>query len=92
MHNSSGNITQGWCSTPPTPTINYDDFPHHDWTTHYGNAKEPLPPNALKARGKVFEMVGYVDADLAGENLTKRLKTGFIIYLNQALIYWYSKR
>ena len=77
---------------PTYPTINYDDFPLHDWATQYGNVKEALPPNAPKARGKGFEMVGYVDADLAGEKLTRRSRTGFIIYLNQAPIYWFSKR
>lgn len=77
---------------PTYPTINHEDFVNHDWTTHYGNVKELLPPNAPEAHGKGFEMVGYVDADLAGEKLTRRSRTGFIIYLNQAPIYWYSKR
>ena len=80
---------------PTYPTINYGNFLHYVWSTHYGNVKEALPPTipkAPKAREKRFEMVGYIVADLAGEKLTRRLRTGFILYLSQASIYWYSKR
>ena len=37
-------------------------------------------------------MIVYVDSDLAGDNLIRRSRTGFVIYLNQAPIYWFSKR
>ena len=37
-------------------------------------------------------MIGYVDADLVGDKLIRHSRTGFVIYLNQALIYWFSKR
>ena len=36
-------------------------------------------------------MIGYVDADLAGDKVIRRSRTGFVIYLNQAPIYWFSK-
>ena len=37
-------------------------------------------------------MIGYVDIDLAGDKVIKRSRTVFVIYLNQAPIYWFSKR
>ena len=37
-------------------------------------------------------MIGYVDADLVGDKVTCLSRTGFVIYLNQAPIYWFSKR
>ena len=37
-------------------------------------------------------MIGYVDADLSGDEVIRRYRTGFVIYLNQAPIYWFSKR
>ena len=33
----------------------------------------------------------FVDADHAGNKVTRRLHTGFIIFMNMATVYWYSK-
>ena len=33
----------------------------------------------------------FVDADFAGDKVTRRSRTGFIVMLNNAPIYWYSK-
>ena len=37
-------------------------------------------------------MIGYVDVDLAGDKVISRSRTGFVIYLNQAPIYCFSKQ
>jgi hypothetical protein len=34
----------------------------------------------------------YVDADHAGDLLTRRSRTGFIVFFNRAPIYWSSKK
>ena len=34
----------------------------------------------------------FVDSDHAGNKLTRRLCTGFLIYINSALIDWLSKK
>ena len=34
----------------------------------------------------------YVDANLARDKLRRCSRTGFVVYLNQAPIYWYSKQ
>ena len=34
----------------------------------------------------------FVDADYTGDRATRRSRTGFIIFLNEAPIYWFSKK
>ena len=34
----------------------------------------------------------YVDSDHAGDQVTRRSKTRFLVFLNNALIYWTSKK
>ena len=77
---------------PTYPEINYGDFHQREWSNMYGNVKEEVPENAPEPLGKPFIMRAYVDADFAGEKLTRRSRTGYIIFLNMAPIYWYSKR
>ena len=77
---------------PTYPSIDKNDFPRHDWEKHYGEVKEVIPTNASSPRGKGFDMIGYVDADLVGDKVIRRSRTGFVIYLNQAPIYWFSMR
>ena len=33
----------------------------------------------------------YVDADHARDSITRRSRTGLLLYLNMALVYWMSK-
>ena len=44
------------------------------------------------ALGKELIMIAYVDADHAGDKTNRRSRTSFIIYLNNAPIYWLSKK
>ena len=53
---------------------------------------EELPPAAPPSKGKGFTITAYVDADHAGDSITRRSRTGYIIFLNNALIYWMSKK
>ena len=77
---------------PTYPSIDNDDFPRRDWGKHYGEVKEVIPTNDPSPLGKGFDIIGYVDTDLAGDKLVRRSRTGFVIYLNQAPIKWFSKR
>ena len=43
-------------------------------------------------RGFGFTMRGKVDADHASDSVSRRSRTGFIIYLNCAPVYWMSKK
>ena len=43
-------------------------------------------------RGHGFIMRAKVDADHASDTVSRRSRTGLLIYLNCALIYWWSKK
>jgi hypothetical protein len=77
---------------PTYPEIDMTRFKEVDWKPFYGNVEEALPDNAPPARGKDVDLCLYVDADHAGDKLTRRSRTGFFIFLNSAPIDWYSKR
>jgi hypothetical protein len=66
-------------------------FSDHDWSEFYQGVKEAVPPNAPKPRGNPVQINAFVDADHAGNRVTRRSQTGILIYLNCAPINWYSK-
>ena len=51
-----------------------------------------MPTNMPEPRGTGFTIRAKVDADHAGDTVTRRSRTGFLIYLNCAPIYWMSKK
>lgn len=68
----------------PTPSQRWGDF--------YPDAEEALPPNAPDPRGKLTKLSCYVDADHAGNLMTRRSNTGILLYCNNTPFIWYSKR
>jgi len=70
---------------------NDDLFPTYDWTDFYNGVTEDIPKNAPQSRGLPVQMNVFVDADHAGNPLTRRSQTGILLYLNKAPIMWYSK-
>ncbi len=80
---------------PSDPTVDENQFEERDWaTTVFGHVQgeELTPPNMPEPRGFGFVMRAKVDADHAGDTCTRRSRTGFIVYLNSAPIYWLSKK
>ena len=78
-----------------TPQIDERLFHPQDpevWKEFYPDAEEMLPPNAPPARGLKVKISCYVDADHAGNLVTRRSHTGIIIYINNSPIIWFSKR
>ena len=80
----------------PTP-IDFDRnlFERQDWSySSYGyeSLEEELPLNMPTPHGQSMTMRVFVDADHAGEVVTRRSRTGFIVFLNGAPIYWSSKK
>ena len=67
-------------------------FQPRDWSDFYPDAREELPPNMPEPRGKPVQINCYVDADHAGDVVSRRSHTGIIILVNRAPIIWYSKR
>ena len=77
---------------PTYPEIDESDFIKRDWKQFYGDVKEAIPPNALKARGKEVILQGYCDSDHAEEKKTRQSRSEHFIFLNMALIVWFSKK
>ena len=80
---------------PSDPIIDEDQFRREDWTcSEYGHVdgEEALPGNMPAPRGLGFVMRAKVDADHAGDTVTRRSRTGFLVWLNSALVHWFSKK
>jgi hypothetical protein len=78
---------------PKVPYINKDQFIHTDWSgSIYGEGEEELPPKMPEPLGNSVQITCFVDSDHAGNKVTRKSHTGFIIFLNNAPIDWYSKR
>ena len=77
---------------PSVPQCDEAAFPKVDWTEQYGELEEELPPAMPKARGNPVTISCFVDADHAGNRITRRSHTGIIVFVNNAPILFYSKR
>lgn len=54
--------------------------------------EEIIPDNIPYPYGIGFIITAYVDADHAGDHSTRRSRTGYIIYCNNAPVFWLSKK
>ena len=66
--------------------------PIEDFKELYRDAEEQLPNNMPPPLGPPVRMTAFVDASHAANRVTRKLHTGFIIFVNRAPVYWYSKR
>ena len=57
----------------------------------YPDATEEIPPNAPKPRGRPLQISCFVDADHARDQVTRRSRTGILIFINKAPIMLFSK-
>ena len=62
------------------------------WHDFYPGAEESLPHNMPSPRGRSVRLSCYVDADHAGNLMTRRSHTGILLYVNNTPVIWYSKR
>jgi hypothetical protein len=77
---------------PTYPAVDMGTFIKTNWKSMYGDVKEIIPSDAIIPRGKEVDLRLCVDSDHAGEQFTRRSRTGFVIYLSMAPIVWFSKR
>ena len=80
---------------PSDPVVDENDFERRDWaSSEFGHVegKEEFPANMPEPRGHGFIMRAKVDADHASDTVSRRSRTGLLIYLNCALVYWWSKK
>ncbi|KAI2495965.1 Reverse transcriptase (RNA-dependent DNA polymerase) [Fragilaria crotonensis] len=78
---------------PKTPDIDERVFNSNaDWRDFYGDVQEEMPPNMPEPKGKSVTISCFVDANHAGNVITRRSHTGIIVYVQNAPIIWFSKR
>ena len=82
---------------PSKPEMYMNSFQPQDWSYSIYSSpgedlKEALPPNMPNPLGHGVKIRCFVDADHAEESLTRRSRNGFIVMLNNAPIYWHSKK
>jgi hypothetical protein len=67
-------------------------FSQVDWGGLHGTKKEEMPPKMPTARRKSVRISCFVDADHAENIVTRRSHAGVLVFVNNALISWFSKR
>lgn len=80
---------------PSDTALDYSDFDRKDWTSSkfgYVQGEEQVPPKMLQARALGFIIYALVDADSPSDTVTRQSRTGFLVYLNSSLTYWFSKK
>ncbi len=80
---------------PMPPIIDMSLIEQQDWSfLAYGceSLMEELPSNMPLSLGPSMTMRVFVDSNHAGDLVTCRSQTGFIVFLNGAPIYWSSKK
>ena len=71
--------------------FNNNDCNH--FKDHYRDEAEKLPGRRPRPRprGRAVKIIAFVDASHAANRVNKKSHTGYIIFINRALIIWYSK-
>jgi hypothetical protein len=72
--------------------VRIDDELECGWSGFYPNAREDIPNNVPEPRGNEVQMIAFVDADHAGDKITRRSRTSVLIYLNRSPIQWHCKK
>ena len=82
-------------SSIPDIDMNYlqcQDWSYSIYSSTGDTLEKYLQPNISTSLGSGFKIHCFVDADHAGESLTRRSRTGFIVLLNNSSIYWHTKK
>lgn len=68
------------------PVVDASLFPHQDWSnTEFGaGSKEEVPEDMPETRGFGFVIRAYDHSDHDSDWMTRRSRSGFLIYLNFA--------
>jgi hypothetical protein len=80
---------------PSDPVIDEAQFDAKEWaSSEFGHldGEEELPPNMPEPRGQGFVISSKVDADHASDSVTRRSRTGFLVWINSCLVYFLSKK
>ena len=76
---------------PQHPQVDKRSFQSYDWYDFYRDAEEAVPGDMPSPRGEAVSTHCFVDSDHVGNTVTRRSQTGLLLFVNHALIVWYSK-
>ena len=76
---------------PQHPSIDERSFNSYDSYGFYHDIKEVIPEDMPSPRGQSVSMHCFVNADHAGNSVTRRSLTSFLLFVNHAPIVWFSK-
>ena len=74
------------------PSIYERRFKKYDWYNFYWGTKEAIPLDCPELLVNSISTHCFVDAYLAGNLISRRSQTGFLIFCNRAPIIWHNKR
>jgi hypothetical protein len=77
---------------PSDPTFDPTSFIEQDWSEFYCDVREEMPPKMPEPLGSPVTISVFVDANHAGNVVTRRSHTGILIYLQNTPILWHSRR
>jgi hypothetical protein len=75
-----------------SPDLKLSSMVASDWTDFSGDVSEAIPPKMPKPRGNPVNTTCFVDANHAGNLVTRRSQTWILIFVMKSPIVWYSKR
>ena len=76
------------------PMIDESEITREYWaTSEFVHLEyDKIPSNIPESRGFGFIVSAYVDADHDGDTTARQFRAGFIFYINNAPLYWISKK
>ena len=74
------------------PEIDHNVFKKCDWWELYMEANEAIPMNIPEPWGKEVDIHIFVNSNHAGDKVPHRSRSGFLMYVNTALVQWFSKK
>ena len=72
--------------------VDHDPHPVYDWADFYEIKEEIKPSDMPEARGKKVQTTCWVDSDHSGDLVSRRSRTGVLIFCNKSPIIFYSKK
>ena len=69
------------------PRISSKIFKEYDWFDFYRYSKEYIHPNMTESGGQEIYISMFVYADLEGDNSTRRIQMGVLIFINKSPIH-----
>ncbi len=77
---------------PTDPLPNTPTMAKPDWMPFSSDAEELLPPNMPEPLGQPVNIYVFVDANHAGNVVTRRSHTGILLFVQNSPIMWLSRR